>query len=228
MTTLAIMQPYFFPYAGYYRLFAEADVFVIFDCVQFPRRGWVHRNKLPRADGEFSWLNLPFQKADYHAPISSICFASEAQNVFLERCQAFPLLHNAINTLGDSPLIQELLNFEGSPVDYLERTLKLSAQLLGYSPRFIRSSSLLLDEGISGQDRVLTIAKTCGARNYINLSGGVDYYDPQMFLSEGINLKIFTPYEGKSTSMLARLLSESTTDIKEEISTNLTYINLTP
>ena len=43
MTTVAVMQPYFMPYAGYFRLFAAADVFVLFDCVQFPRRGWVHR-----------------------------------------------------------------------------------------------------------------------------------------------------------------------------------------
>jgi hypothetical protein len=39
MTTVAVMQPYFMPYAGYFRLFAAADVFVLFDCVQFPRRG---------------------------------------------------------------------------------------------------------------------------------------------------------------------------------------------
>ena len=36
---LGIMQPYFFPYAGYFRLFAHVDEFVIFDCVQFRRRG---------------------------------------------------------------------------------------------------------------------------------------------------------------------------------------------
>ena len=45
-STMAIMQPYFIPYAGYFRLFAASDLFVIYDCVQFPRRGWVHRNKL--------------------------------------------------------------------------------------------------------------------------------------------------------------------------------------
>ena len=46
------MQPYFVPYAGYFRLFAASDLFVIYDCVQFPRRGWVHRNKMFAADGQ--------------------------------------------------------------------------------------------------------------------------------------------------------------------------------
>jgi hypothetical protein len=44
--TIAVMQPYFIPYAGYFRLFAASDLFVIYDCVQFPRRGWVQRNRL--------------------------------------------------------------------------------------------------------------------------------------------------------------------------------------
>ena len=60
--TVAIMQPYFFPYAGYFRLFAASDLFVIYDCVQFPRRGWVHRNLLPDASGSERWLTLPLEK----------------------------------------------------------------------------------------------------------------------------------------------------------------------
>ena len=59
-TTIAVMQPYFVPYAGYFRLFAATDLFVIYDCVQFPRRGWVHRNQLPGANGQPNWLTLPF------------------------------------------------------------------------------------------------------------------------------------------------------------------------
>ena len=60
--TFAVMQPYFFPYAGYFRLFAASDLFVIYDCVQFPRRGWVHRNLLPDASGSERWLTLPLEK----------------------------------------------------------------------------------------------------------------------------------------------------------------------
>ena len=44
---IAIMQPYFLPYAGYFRLFSHTDLFIIYDCVQFIRRGWIHRNRFP-------------------------------------------------------------------------------------------------------------------------------------------------------------------------------------
>ena len=59
--TVAIMQPYFAPYAGYFRLLATTDLFVVYDCVQFPRRGWVHRNQLPDAAGKLDWLTLPLE-----------------------------------------------------------------------------------------------------------------------------------------------------------------------
>src|SRR5437016_2188558 len=67
--TVAIMQPYFLPYAGYFRLFAASDLFVIYDCVQFPRRGWVHRNRLTDARGLERWLTLPLEKAPQHVLI---------------------------------------------------------------------------------------------------------------------------------------------------------------
>lgn len=56
--TVAVMQPYWAPYAGYFRLWAAADIVVLFDDVQFPRRGWVHRFKV----GE-RWITLPVEKA---------------------------------------------------------------------------------------------------------------------------------------------------------------------
>jgi hypothetical protein len=58
----AIMQPYFLPYAGYFRLFAATDLFVVYECVQFPRRGWVHRNQLVNTAGAERWLTLPLEK----------------------------------------------------------------------------------------------------------------------------------------------------------------------
>ena len=60
---IAIMQPYFIPYAGYFRLFQSVDLFVVYDCIQFARRGYVHRNQLPNFTDELSWITLPLAKA---------------------------------------------------------------------------------------------------------------------------------------------------------------------
>ena len=59
MRTIAVCQPYWAPYAGYFRLFVASDLFVVFDDVQFPRRGWVHRYK----DKDGRWVSLPVAKA---------------------------------------------------------------------------------------------------------------------------------------------------------------------
>src|SRR5262244_1544533 len=77
--TVAIMQPYFVPYAGYFRLYAASDLFVVYDCVQFPRRGWVHRNRLVDRTGALRWLTLPLAKAPRDILIRDLRFTSDAE-----------------------------------------------------------------------------------------------------------------------------------------------------
>ena len=89
--TVAIMQPYFIPYAGYFRLFAASDLFVIYDCVQFPRRGWVHRNRLVDASGTERWLTLPIAKAPREALIRELRFRTDARDVLAERMRPLPI-----------------------------------------------------------------------------------------------------------------------------------------
>ena len=89
--TVAIMQPYFFPYAGYFRLLAQSDLFVIYDCVQFPRRGWVHRNKLPDIYGVTQWLTLPLLKASQDVLIRDLQFPPDVRAVVAERLRPFSI-----------------------------------------------------------------------------------------------------------------------------------------
>ena len=84
------MQPYFAPYAGYFRLAAACDVFVIYDCVQFPRRGWVHRNKLPDISGQLKWFTLPLEKAPQETAINAMRFAWDTQARIASCARRFP------------------------------------------------------------------------------------------------------------------------------------------
>ncbi len=54
MRVTAVMQPYLFPYIGYFQLVAAADEFIFYDDVQYINEGWINRNRLPE-DG------LPFR-----------------------------------------------------------------------------------------------------------------------------------------------------------------------
>jgi hypothetical protein len=216
MTTIAVMQPYFFPYAGYFRLFAAADIFVIYDCVQFPRRGWVHRNQLPDANGEPRWLTLPLAKAARTVRIRDLCFADGATDRLAARSSKFPALVAAREA--DHPMVKALGALDGrTTVDYLEATLAATCAALGLSCHVVRSSSLGIAQELKGQNRILAIAEELGARSYVNPPGGRALYDAADFAGRGITLRFLERYHGPTWSILQRLLSEPAAAVATEI-----------
>src|SRR5829696_928509 len=117
--TVAIMQPYFAPYAGYFRLFAAADLFVLYDCVQFPRRGWVHRNRLIDGMGREMWLTLRLARAPRDVPIKDLRFAPDAASALEQDLRRFPDLK--VLAKRAPAVYQTLTDLHGTPVDYIER-----------------------------------------------------------------------------------------------------------
>ena len=223
MPTVAIMQPYFFPYAGYYRLMAACDEFVIFDCVQFPRRGFVHRNRLRTDTGNLNWFTLPLRKADYHARIDELRFADDAASSLRARASAFPALRHLIRQQTMPELMSLLFNPEDPVVSYLERTMRFVAKHLNFRCQFRLSSSLNLPSCLKGQDRILAIAGALHAERYINPSGGRHLYDKAIFAEHGIKLSFFTGYQGDLSSMLERLLTEPAQQIAADIRSSVDY-----
>lgn len=216
---IAIMQPYFFPYGGYYRLFAAADVFVVLDCVQFPRRGWVHRNQLSNSNGESQWLTLPFVKSDRDTTrICDLMFSENAMQLMEEQMRRFPCLAD----LGkkEPQLAAILSDFSVSPVRYLVRGLEWTTERLGITRPIVMSSSFGIPEKFKAQDRIIEIAKRMNARHYINAPGGRDLYEATAFEAAGLSLGFLADYAGSYQSILQRLLNESTASVAQEIMQN--------
>lgn len=213
----AIMQPYFFPYAGYYRLLAAADIFVIYDCVQFPRRGWVHRNQLPRAHGEPDWLTLPIEKPAFDALIRDVELKTDAAAILRQRAAPFPDLDHALHHRSSHPAASAFLNTRPALTDYLELTLRVAARRLGFHPQILRSSALDIAPELKAQDRILAILEALSAQAYANAPGGRSLYDAQAFAGRGIRLEFLPDYTGPKTSMLHRLLTEDAESLRAEI-----------
>jgi hypothetical protein len=202
---VAVMQPYFASYAGYYRLMAASDLFVIFDCVQFPRRGWVHRNQLPDARGEPDWLTLPLKSAPFEAPIQDLAFAEDAEARMADRLRAFP----SLQSLPD--LAQQFLRpapFRGPLVDYLEAQIRVACAWLGRTPEIIRSSALGIPGHLRAQERVLEVLRLVGATDYLNAPGGRGLYDADAFEARRMKLHFLESYEGEYWSLLHRLATD--------------------
>jgi len=213
--TVSIMQPYFLPYAGYFRLFAASDLFVIYDCVQFPRRGWVHRNRLPDAVGIHRWLTLPLARAPQDVLIRDLRFPSDARDIFTRRLRRFPLVAHAGRA--SDPIIDVLQDLGETPVDYIERLLRSIVERLGLPWNVIRSSSLAVPASFRSQERIIEIARRVGAQRYVNAPGGRALYDSRGFAAAGIELRLLADYPGPASSILARILLESPDTLAGEI-----------
>lgn len=212
---VAIMQPYFFPYAGYFRLFERTKTFVIYDCVQFPRRGWVHRNKLPDHTGTDMWLTLPLKKAPRSIRIADLAFLPEARQEMRNRLRKFPL--ETTDTVLRAEVLDLLERTEGPVIDYLSDMLERVVTQLGLRWNVIRSSSLDVPETFQGQYRILEILRRLDGTHYVNPPGGVDLYDPKLFASHDVKLEILPTYAGSYSSMLSRILLEPASMLRQEI-----------
>lgn len=211
---VAVMQPYFAAYPGYYRLLAAADLFVLYDCVQFPRRGWVHRNRAPDTKGEPAWLTLPLQPAPFDARIDTLAFADDAQARVRERLPAFPSLARL------SPDAEGFLNLEGMAgplVDYLEAQLAGVAAALPRPVALLRSSRLGLPDDLRGEARILEICRRVGASDYVNAPGGRELYADAAFAEAGVRLHFLPPWEGSMLSILHELTLRPMAEIAAEV-----------
>lgn len=215
-TTVAVMQPYFVPYAGYFRLFAAADVVVMYDCVQFSNNGWVHRNRLPLASGELGWLTLPLAKSPIETRICDLAFAADAPSRFDAAMRRFPLLVRALEEHSELAEVTKNLG-SGTVADYLCSLIAYINGVLGFSTPTIRSSSLRISPDLRGQDRVIAIAERLKGTRYLNPPGGRALFDAETFASHGIELRFLPWYEASHASILARLLSEPAEAVTNEI-----------
>lgn len=213
--TVAIMQPYFLPYAGYFRLLAQADLFVVYDCVQFPRRGWVHRNQLIDRAGQERWLTLPLAHAPQAVLIRDLAFADNAEAEMAERLAPFDLATPLAGELG--AILDRLARPQGRPVDYIVGLLETVTGRLDLPWRVAWSSELGLDPGLRGQARIIEIARRHGASRYLNAPGGRELYDDQAFAAAGLELAFLPPYAGPGGSILQRLLHEAPAAIRRDI-----------
>lgn len=213
--SVAIMQPYFFPYAGYFRLLAASDLFVIYDCVQFPRRGWVHRNRLTDLTGELRWLTLPLAKAPQDVLIRDLQFLPDAAELLAERLRPFPIISAAPPST--EHVVSALRDIRGTPLDYIEGLLQITASYCELPWRVVRSSSLNVPGEFRGQDRIIEIARRLGASRYVNASGGRELYDAEAFEDAGITLHFLNDYHGPNASILQRILTDDRGELARDI-----------
>jgi hypothetical protein len=187
---VALMQPYFFPYIGYFQLMAACDVFAVFDEAQYIDRGWVNRNRI-LIDHSPQWITMPVTAASHELPI--------LQREYLLRDRMAARLPLRISgAYRPAPfyartikLVEEILAFQDANVAAFNiNLLRTIARFLGIETPIIRTSEMEKDSSlVGGERRVLDICSRLGAKTYINPIGGRELYSGETFAGRGIDLR---------------------------------------
>lgn len=206
--TIAIMQPYFFPYPGYFELIESVDVFVVLEDVQFPRRGWVHRNRFRNKTSlEVEWWGLPLKKGPQASTmISDLVFDLSRETHFRESANRLLFNSHSASINSHFPNLFELSRF--SVVEYLVEHLENTKRYLSITTPYLMSSEIPNEKKLTGGSRLIQICKELGASSYINAPGGKELYDSKEFLSEGISLQFMEDFKGNNLSILDQLFEK--------------------
>lgn len=190
---VSIMQPYLFPYLGYFQLIAQSDVFVLYDDVNYIKGGWINRNRILR-DGQPCWMTLPVVHGSHHLPINRRQYQLTPENVgrLLERIQL--CYEKAPYFVEAFELIRTAMTFDDPNVAaYNINSVKQIAAHLDLSVRLVRSSELVAENRLAGEDRVIDLCRGLGATVYVNPIGGKDLYSSKAFSNAGIELRFLEP-----------------------------------
>lgn len=234
MKKVSIMQPYFFPYVGYYQLVAQADTFVFLDDVNFINKGWINRNRI-LINGAPSFITVPLIGASQNRLIHEIEISYQEKwrekllkslEMNYKKTPFFLDFYPYLQTLfvKDNQYISELC------VD----SIRLVFDYLEIKKQFAFSSLQDPDKTASGEQRIIHLAKLNQAQHYVNPEGGTDLYHPDNFSQAGIKLQFlktelltysqyncsdFVPY----LSIIDLVMNMSKSDLKTYLEKGYSY-----
>ncbi len=183
------MQPYFLPYIGYFQLINAVDTFVIYDNIEYTKKGWINRNRI-LVNGKDQYVTLTLKKdSDYlhiNQRVLADSFEHDNQKLLrkIKECYC-----KAPNFQQVYALTEEIFSFNGSNLfEFVFNTIKVICDYLEIKTEFIVSSSININHNLKSEEKVLAISKSLNASDYINPIGGEQLYSKDVFARSAINL----------------------------------------
>jgi len=189
---IAVMQPYLFPYIGYWQLIDAVDIFVIYDDVHFIKQGYVNRNNILQ-NQKSHLFTLELIGASSNKKINDIKIGGNSNKLLKTIKQNYskaPFYNDVL------PLIEDILdNKEKDLSKFLGFSLVKIAKYLNIGTKFLYSSDLKNDKTFKAQDRLIEMSKILNATGYINSIGGIELYNKEVFSQNDINLSFLKTHE---------------------------------
>ncbi len=182
---VAIHQPQFFPYPGFFHKLTLADYFVIMDDVQYDKR-FTNRNRIDAPNG-WIWITVPINKSHKFSPNNEV----EINNKISWKNDH---IKKIFGSYGKAPYFnnykqyfEELYQKEWKNLfDFNFETLKKTIEWLGIKTKIIKESELNVTD--TSSERLLKVCKAVGAETYISGIGGKNYLNEKLFEKNGVEL----------------------------------------
>ena len=190
------MQPYFFPYIGYFQLMAAVDLFIVYDNIKYTKKGWINRNRMLQS-GKDVMFSLPLGNDSDARDVCERALAAD-----FDRAKLLNRLRGAYSRAPNFAAVFAMVERAVRHPDtnlfaYLHHALRQCCEHLGLTTPLRVSSTVPIDHGLKNQDKVIALAKAVGATTYVNAIGGLDLYDQATFRDQGLELQFIRsrPFE---------------------------------
>jgi predicted methyltransferase len=184
---VAIMQPYVFPYIGYFQLINAVDKFVILDDVNFIMRGWINRNRI-LVNGNDYLFSVPIIKASQNKLIFECELAEGNWNEKLLKTielnyKKAPFFEDCFET------ISAILNLKEKNLSkWLSFQIRIICNYLNIKTDIVDTSRIYSNQHLKAQDKIIDICKQEGADTYYNAIGGKLLYNFDDFRKNNIEI----------------------------------------
>ncbi len=195
--TLGAMQPYLFPYLGYFQLMSCVDIYLFCGNLQYIRHGWVNRNRIfvDHKKQETRYFTFSVVKDDYRKNINQRRYSDLKKDCDYLKRNLFQIYRKAPNFEEAYNIIEEAVNFNDDNVSNFNVNVNsVIARYLGIRSRFI-NVDVIEDKGFIAnfcqsncEERVIYLCKYFNANCYINAIGGTSLYHKDVFLDNNIKL----------------------------------------
>jgi hypothetical protein len=185
---LAIMQPYFFPYIGYFQLMSAVDIFIVYDNIKYTKKGWINRNRMLQ-NGKDVMFSLPLKSDSDTLDVRDRELAGDFSrekllNQFKGSYRRAPYFAETFS------LIEQIVRYEDANLfRFLHHSIVKTCEHLGITTEIRISSGIAIDHGLKNLDMVLALCEAVGASTYVNAIGGMELYSEEMFRQKRIELK---------------------------------------
>ena len=185
---LAIMQPYFMPYIGYFQLIAAVDTFIVYDNIKYTKKGWINRNRMLQNDTDVMF-SLPLKKDSDSLDVVERELAADFNrdkllNQFKGAYRRAPYFEQTF------PLIEQIVRYdEVNLFRYLHHSIVTTCEHLNITTEIKISSDVDIDHALQSQDKVIALCEAVGASTYVNAIGGMELYSKETFREKGVELK---------------------------------------